>query len=160
MTRIHAGRHTAQIDGDFVALRRVDLEAHFTSALRRRAAAHLGDHLTAPAEGIDPADYELQALVAELALRADREPATAATLEVQTRQLEVARLDREIAAARAEGRTDVSTLARERSQVLDELSAAMDNGPQGWCLDINADNCTVQGLVINSARFNRPGMAA
>ena len=89
-------------------------------------AAHLRDHLTAPAEGLDPADYELQALVAELALRADREPATAATLEVQTRQLEVARLDREIAAARAEGRTDVSTLARERSQVLDDLSAAMD----------------------------------
>ena len=108
------------------ALRRVDLEAHFTSALLRRAAAHLRDHLTAPAEGLDPADYELQALVAELALRADREPATAATLEVQTRQLEVARLDREIAAARAEGRTDVSTLARERSQVLDDLSAAMD----------------------------------
>ena len=64
--------------------------------------------------------------MAELALRADREPATAATLEVQTRQLEVARLDREIAAARAEGRTDISTLARERSQVLDDLSAAMD----------------------------------
>lgn len=39
-----------------------------------------------------------------------------------------------------------------------ELSAAMDSGPQGWCLDVNADNCTVRGLAINSARFNRPGI--
>jgi DNA primase len=108
------------------ALRRVDLDAHFTSGLLRRAAAHLRDHLAAPVDGLDPADAELQSLIAELALRADREPVSPATLNVQTRQLEVARLDREIAAARAEGRTDVSTLAKERTQVLEDLSAAMD----------------------------------
>jgi DNA primase len=108
------------------ALRRVDLEAHFTSALLRRAAAHLRHHLTAPVDGLDPADSELQGLIAELALRADREPASRATLKVQTYQLEVARLDREIAAARSEGRIDVSTLARERKEVSQDLSAAMD----------------------------------
>jgi DNA primase len=108
------------------ALRRVDLDAHFTSGLLRRAATHLRAHVASPTDGLDAADAELQSLIAELALRADREPASAATLKVQTRQLEVARLDREIAAARAEGRTDVSTLAQERKQVLQDLSAAMD----------------------------------
>jgi DNA primase len=108
------------------ALRRVDLDAHFTSGLLRRAAAHLRDHLTAPTEGIDPSDGELHALLAELALRAAREPATPATIKVQTRQLELARLDREIAAARSEGRTDVSALAVERKEKLQDLNDAID----------------------------------
>ncbi|HEY2103350.1 MAG TPA: CSLREA domain-containing protein [Chthoniobacterales bacterium] len=39
-----------------------------------------------------------------------------------------------------------------------ELSGAMDAGPSGEDLNINADNCTVRGLVINSAQSNRSGI--
>jgi hypothetical protein len=61
-----------------------------------------------------------------LALRADREPATPATLKVQTCQLQLAGLDREIAVARAEGRTDISALAVQRKAKLQDLSDAVD----------------------------------
>jgi DNA primase len=108
------------------ALRKVDLDAHFTSPVLRRAAAHLREHLPRPLENVPEGDGELQSLLAELALRADREPADRSTLEVQALQLETARLEREIAAARAEGRLDVSDLAARRQQVkarMDEVMA-------------------------------------
>lgn len=108
------------------ALRRVDLERHFTGALTRRAAAHLREHLAEPAEGIDPEDAELRGLVAELAVRAATEPADPATLEVESVQLEMGRLEREIAAAQAAGRADVATLAAERVEVRRRLESAMD----------------------------------
>jgi DNA primase len=108
------------------ALRRVDLEQHFTSALTRRAAAHLREHLDAPLEGVPPDEGELAALVAELAVRASREHAEPATLEVEALQLEKEGLEREIATARAEGRVDVGELARERGKVRERLEAAID----------------------------------
>ena len=108
------------------ALRNVDLDHHFTSPALRRGAAHLREHLTDPLAGLGPEDAELSALLAELSLRASREPAEPATLEVQTLQLETARLEREIAAARAEGRLDVSDLAAERTKVKAQLDTAID----------------------------------
>ena len=108
------------------ALRRVELEQHFTGALTRRAAAHLREHLTTPMEGLGPEDGDLARLLGELVLRGDRGPADAATLEVQTLQLEKARLEREIASARAEGRLDVADLAAERIKVAERLDSAMD----------------------------------
>ncbi|HEY8867418.1 MAG TPA: hypothetical protein VIM22_10815, partial [Solirubrobacteraceae bacterium] len=108
------------------ALRKVDLDAHFTNALLRRAAAHLREHLVAPLEGIAADDTELEPLVAELALRAASEPADPATLDVQMLQLETARLEREIASARADGRLDVSDYAETLSQVRQDLDDAMD----------------------------------
>ncbi|MDX6667401.1 MAG: primase, partial [Solirubrobacteraceae bacterium] len=108
------------------ALRRVDLDQHFTSALTRRAAAHLREHLDAPLDGVPADDGELSALIAELAVRASREPAEPATLEVEALQLEKEGLEREIAVARAEGRVEVGELARERGKVRDRLEAAID----------------------------------
>jgi DNA primase len=108
------------------ALRRVDPERHFTGELTRRAALHLRERVAAPLEGLGPEDGELSALLAELALRASREPADAAALEVELLQLEKLRLEREIAAAEAAGSTEVSALAARRSQVRDELETAID----------------------------------
>ena len=109
------------------ALGEVDVERHFTSQLVRRAAAHLRDHLTDPLAGVGPDDGDLSALLAELALRATRHPADPGTLRVQAVQLEAARLDREIAAARAAGRLDVSTLAAQRLAVMAQLDDAMED---------------------------------
>src|SRR5207237_823025 len=45
------------------ALKRVDLERHFTSSLARRAAAHLREHLTMPLDGIAEGDAEMRGLL-------------------------------------------------------------------------------------------------
>ncbi|HVS29695.1 MAG TPA: DNA primase [Solirubrobacteraceae bacterium] len=108
------------------ALRKLSLDEHFTNATARRAAAHLGKHLTAPLEGLPPDDDELAKLMAELTVRAGREPADPATLEVQLQQLELNRLDRRVAAARAAGSADVDEHATARSTVKDRFNDAMD----------------------------------
>ncbi len=101
-------------------LREIDLEAHFTGALTRRAAAFLREHAGAPSAGLPEGDDELRGLVAELVLRADDLEPSAATLEVEFLQLELGRLDRAIAAARAQG-AGVHELAAERQRVRDEI---------------------------------------
>jgi DNA primase len=108
------------------ALRRVDLDQHFTTAATRRAAAHLREHVLAPLEGLGPDDAELSSLIAELALRAAREPAEPAALEVEALQLEKDRLEREIGAARAAGRLDIGELAERRGRIRAELETAID----------------------------------
>jgi DNA primase len=102
-------------------LSELDPDAVFTSALSRRAAVHLRAHLDAPAAGIPEDDQALQAVVAELVLRARAlDDADAAQLERSALMLERARLDRAIAAARA-AQEPVSELAAERQTVLAEL---------------------------------------
>ena len=113
------------------ALARVDLDVHFTSAPVRRAAAHLREHLTSPTDGLPPDDPELTSLVAELALRAARQPGDRATLEVQSLQLELSRLDRAMAAARHDRPAEVDDLAREREARRKDLDSAMDRAMSG-----------------------------
>ena len=108
------------------ALRRVDLDQHFTSDLTRRAAAHLRDHLADPSQGLADDDQELAALIAELSVRGGREPATSDTLEVEILQLEMARIEREIAAARSAGRLDVASLAAELNTVKADFGDAVE----------------------------------
>jgi len=69
-----------------------------------------------PLKGLEE-DAELVALLAELVVQAGGEPAHPAMLEVQRQQLELARIDRQIQAARAQGRGDVSDLAHRRTEV-------------------------------------------
>jgi DNA primase len=111
------------------ALRRVDLDAHFSSPALRRAAGHLRDHLSEPLGGAED-DPELSSLLAELTLRAAREPVEAETLQVQQLQLEMARLEREIASARAGSSLDVSQLAAERERVKRDLDSAVDRATE------------------------------
>ncbi|MGH2855465.1 MAG: toprim domain-containing protein, partial [Solirubrobacteraceae bacterium] len=101
------------------ALKELDPEEHFTSERLRRAAAHLrAGRLADPMEGIDE-DPELTGVLAELVVQAGRWPASAAPamLEVQRMQLDLARLDRRILTARAQGSGDVSDLAHRRAEV-------------------------------------------
>jgi DNA primase len=108
------------------ALAAVDLEEHFTSGVVRRAAVHLREHLLAPGEGLPPEDPELARLVAELAVRAGGERIVPDALEVESLQLELARVDRQIQAARAEGRGDVSDLAVRRGEIKRAVDEAYD----------------------------------
>jgi DNA primase len=108
------------------ALAQLDLEADLTSNFTRRAAAHLREHLASPTSGLDDDDPLLN-FMRELAVGDARAaPPTPATFEIERLQLSLARLDREIAAARAAAAGDISELARRRSQTQIELSKAVE----------------------------------
>jgi DNA primase len=91
----------------------LDVDATFTDELMRRAASHLRDHLDAPTDGLDPED-PLSRLMAELAVRAARERGSATAFRGARIDLELAAVQREKAAARADGRPLAPIIARER----------------------------------------------
>jgi DNA primase len=108
------------------ALAELDLEADLTSAVTRRAAAHLREHLAAPTAALAD-DDPLLAFMRELVVGDARAGApTPAALEIERLQLTLARLDREIAAARTAARGDVSELAGRRSSVQGLLARALE----------------------------------
>ena len=108
------------------ALAELDLDADLTSAFTRRAAAHLREHLDSPTAGLAD-DDPLLAFMRELAVGDARasEP-TPAAFAIERLQLTLARLDREIAAARAAASGDISELAGRRSAAQSELSRALE----------------------------------
>jgi DNA primase len=114
------------------ALEALDLDADLSSPLIRRAATHLRRHLEAPTEDLPEHDPELARVMAELAVRATALPTSPAAFEAERLQLALARLDREIAAARTAAAGDVSELAARRSAMQEELklalATAMDDG--------------------------------
>ncbi len=105
---------------------------HFSGALTRRAAQHLlaGDlrapmHPSSGNGGADPEhDPELRALLAELVVEAGGLEPHPAMLEVQSLQLELARIDRSIQRARASAGVDVSDLATRRGRVKHDFDEA------------------------------------
>jgi DNA primase len=102
------------------ALAELEPGEHFTSERLRRAAAHLrAGRLREPMGGIEQDDPELTGVLAELVVQAGRWPAAAAPamLDVQRMQLDLARLDRRILTARAQGSGEVSDLAHRRAEV-------------------------------------------
>jgi DNA primase len=100
------------------ALAALEPEEHFTSVLLRRAAVHLrGGRLAEPMADLDESDAELTGVLAELVVQAGRESPAPAMIEVQRMQLELARLDRRIRGARAEGEGEVNELAHRRAEV-------------------------------------------
>ncbi len=113
------------------ALAELDLDADLTSAFTRRAASHLREHLAAPSAGLAD-DDPLLAFMRELAVGDERSArATPATFEIERLQLTLARLDREIAAARAAESGDVSDLARRRSEARERLAGALAQAMDG-----------------------------
>jgi DNA primase len=108
------------------ALAELDLDADLSSAFTRRAAEHLRDHLATPTAGLAD-DDPLQPFMRELAVGDARTAgATPAAFEIERLQLSLARLDREIAAARVAASGDISALARQRSETRSRLSRAVE----------------------------------
>ncbi|MEA2297019.1 MAG: primase, partial [Solirubrobacteraceae bacterium] len=98
-----------------------DLERLFSGAVVRRAAEHLRTHAESPSSGLPREDDALAGLIAELVLRAGaHESPDPADLDRAGLMLELARLDRDIAAARA-AQSPLSDLAAERQRVLGEI---------------------------------------
>ncbi len=112
------------------ALARLDLREHFSEEAMRAAAAHLrAGHLEDPMSGIDEEDEggpELRRTLAELVVESGRGRASAAMLEVSELQLQMARLDRAIQAARGEGGGELRELARARASMRQQFDAAQE----------------------------------
>ena len=109
------------------ALAELDPETDLTSDVARRAVAHLRAHLRSPAEGLDELyDGELVALIRELAVRATAmASASGRDFEIERLQLDLGRVGREIAAARAQGAA-VHALAQRRSELRARLDGLME----------------------------------
>jgi DNA primase len=102
-------------------LAEADHGALFSGAVVRRAAEHLREHAGSPSAELPPDDEPLAALIAELVVRAGRlDGAEPSELDRAALVLDLARLDRDIAAARA-SQAPVSDLAAERQRVLGEI---------------------------------------
>jgi DNA primase len=112
------------------ALRGLDPDEYFSSALNRRAATRLRDgglrDPMAEGPGEAPEDPELRRLLAALVVEAGRERAEPEMLEVQRLQLELARIDRQIQRARAGQQGEVSELAGRRAEVKREFDRAQE----------------------------------
>ena len=107
------------------ALAELDLEADLATPVLRRAAVHLREHLAAPTDALD-GDEELTALVRALAVRAaGMERASPAQFRVERLQLELHRIEREIAAARARDEP-MTELARRRGATQAKIGRAME----------------------------------
>jgi hypothetical protein len=108
-----------------LALAELDLDADLATPALRRAAVHLREHLAAPTEGLD-GDGELTALVRALAVRAaGMERASPAQFQVGRLQLQLHRIEREIAAARAQDQP-ITELARRRGETQAQIDRAME----------------------------------
>ncbi|HEY2181735.1 MAG TPA: DNA primase [Solirubrobacteraceae bacterium] len=107
----------------------VDVDRDFSSEPLRRAArrlreADLREPLAGAGAGELDADPELKALLAELVVEAGRGGVNPAMLEAQRLQLELARVEREIAQARGRRSGEVSELAQRKAIVKRDFDRA------------------------------------
>jgi DNA primase len=99
----------------------LDLDRMFGSPLARAAAEHLRSH-----PGREPEDPALATLLRELSVRAAALGAVPAELAVERQQLELARVEREMASARGDDPARLSRLGHERDTVKRELDQLLD----------------------------------
>jgi DNA primase len=107
------------------AIEALDLEQAFTSGLHRRAAAHLRDHAADPSAGLPEGDEELASLVAGLVVRAAGQEPSRPALQVEGLKLELAAVERRMAAARDAGSGDIAALAGRRAELKNAVDAAI-----------------------------------
>lgn len=103
---------------------------HLTSPLTERAVAWLKENLSNPTEGLDPADRELNSLIAAMVVRADPSQVGEGSIRRNFMELELASLEDEIAAA-ATGDDPArrADLNRRRSELVEDLRRAEAAGP-------------------------------
>ncbi|MEO8092154.1 MAG: DNA primase [bacterium] len=95
---------------------------HLSSPEVERARDWLAGHLEAPMEGLSRDDEVLVSLITDLVMRAEREPASRESMELNFLQLEHSMLEREIESA-AEGGGDPSVELQRRRAALAERIA-------------------------------------
>lgn len=99
-------------------------DEHFSTATAVRARAWLRDHLDDPLGGLSRDDADLLAYVTQVKMRADRDPASPEAMELSFLELELARIDSQIAAAEGNGGTPPVDLQRRRAQLTELIARA------------------------------------
>ena len=100
-------------------------DEHFSRPVAARARVWLRDHLGDPLAGLSRDDEELLAYVTDVKMRAEEEPASAEAMELSLLELEVAKLDDEIAAAATNGGgAPPVDLQRRRAELTERIARA------------------------------------
>ncbi len=95
---------------------------HLSSPQVERARDWLAGHLEAPMEGLSRDDEELVSLITDLVMRAEREPASRESMELNFLQLEHAMIEREIRTAAETGGDPSVDLQRRRAQLAERIA--------------------------------------
>jgi DNA primase len=95
---------------------------HLSSPAVSRARDWLAGHLEAPMEGLSRDDEELVSLVTDLVMRAEREPASRESMELNFLQLEQSMVEREIQSAAQAGGDPSVDLQRRRAQLAERIA--------------------------------------
>jgi hypothetical protein len=96
---------------------------HLSSDLVRRAWGWLSDHLETPMDGLPRDDDDLVALVTQLVMTAEREPASREAMELNLLQLEQRMLEDRLGAARERGDDrELVRLTRERASLAQRIA--------------------------------------
>ncbi|HEY8581605.1 MAG TPA: DNA primase [Capillimicrobium sp.] len=112
-------------DEGAAALGRLDVAQHFSDPSARQAAGWLAEHAAAPLEGLDEQPAELQEALAAVRRLADTlDEVRPATIEVERLRLELALVERQMAAPA--GDVPRHQLARRRQELQVEMDHAME----------------------------------
>jgi DNA primase len=95
---------------------------HFSSPVAVKAWTWLRAHPEDPTDGLERDDEELWAYVTRVAMRSEREPASAGAMELNFLELELARLDDQIAAANENGGEPPVELQRRRGELAEQIA--------------------------------------
>jgi hypothetical protein len=94
---------------------------HLSAPVFERARDWLAQHLAEPLQGLPRDDDQLVALVTQLVMSAEREPASRESMELNFLELELRAVEDRIAAAAGEGGPPVE-LQRRRAELADRLA--------------------------------------
>lgn len=98
-------------------------DSHFSNPVAARAREWLAGHLEQPMEGLPREDDALVAYITQVVMRAERDPASPEAMDLSMLELEVARLDAELAAAASSDAPPVD-LQRRRAELKDRIARA------------------------------------
>jgi DNA primase len=98
-------------------------DEHFSNPVAARAREWLDGHLERPMEGLPRDDEALVAYVTQVVMRAERDPASPEAMDLSLLELEVSRLDAELAAAASTDAMPVE-LQRRRAELKDRIARA------------------------------------
>jgi DNA primase len=96
-------------------------DEHLSSGVARRARAWLAGHLEEPLAGLPRDDDELVALVTDLAMRAEREPASREAMENNFLELDLRLVEDRIAVAERAGGSPPVELQRQRAALKERV---------------------------------------
>jgi hypothetical protein len=98
-------------------------DSHFSNPIAARAREWLNGHLEQPMDGLPRDDEALVAYITQVVMRAERDPASPEAMDLSMLELEVSKLDAELAAAASAEKPPVE-LQRRRAELRERIARA------------------------------------